>query len=94
MLSVVAMGMLLIGRRADRRHGSRGATPTIARHPHPSDRPPTPIAPRSLSTTLIRLNVLAHDAVRLHVRNRADTRARESARVRHVQTHTHTCLCV
>lgn len=35
MLSVVAMGMLLIGRRADRRHGSRGATPTIARRPHP-----------------------------------------------------------
>lgn len=35
MLSVVAMGMLLIGRRADRRHGSRGATPTIARRPRP-----------------------------------------------------------
>lgn len=82
MLSVVAMGMLLIGRRADRRHGSRGATPTIARRPHPSvsrtDRHPLlSLAP---SATLIRLNVLAHDAVCLHVRPRAaDTRARESA---------------
>lgn len=78
MLSVVAMGMLLIGRRADRRHGSRGATPTIARRPRPSvprtDRHPLlPLVlslslTHSLSTTLIRLNVLAHDAVGLHAR--------------------------
>lgn len=60
MLSVVAMGMLLIGRRADRRHGSRGATPTIACRLHlsytlprpppppppPSHLPPTPLSPR------------------------------------------------
>lgn len=54
----------------------------------PADRPSLP-ATLALSTTLIRLNVLAHDAARLHVRPCADTRARESARVR---THTHTCL--
>lgn len=47
MLSVVAMGMLLIGRRADRRHGSRGATPTIARPRTPtSTPPPSPDSPR------------------------------------------------
>lgn len=50
MLSVVAMGMLLIGRRADRRHGSRGATPTIARPrapPTTRQRPlPPPPSPR------------------------------------------------
>lgn len=51
MLSVVAMGMLLIGRRADRRHGSRGATPTIARpRAPPTTRqrplPPPPPSPR------------------------------------------------
>jgi len=47
MLSVVAMGMLLIGRRADRRHGSRGATPTIARRPHPYRGPTaTPCRPQ------------------------------------------------
>lgn len=73
MLSVVAMGMLLIGRRADRRHGSRGATPTIARRPHPvpRNRPrvfyPGPAILFTLATTLIRLNVLAHDAIRLHM---------------------------
>lgn len=74
MLSVVAMGMLLIGRRADRRHGSRGATPTIAHRPRPTCPPRTPTAATpccpSLSQylTLVRLNVLAHDAIRLHVR--------------------------
>jgi hypothetical protein len=67
MLSVVAMGMLLIGRRADRRHGSRGATPTIARRPRPyrgtDCRPLPPSVPPS------------HDAARLHVRSRRHARA-------------------
>lgn len=45
MLSVVAMGILLIGRRADRRHGSRGATPTIARPRAPPTARQRPLLP-------------------------------------------------
>lgn len=100
MLSVVAMGMLLIGRRADRRHGSRGATPTIARRPRPSvprtDRHPLLPLVLSLSLTLSVPPSFASTCSHtmqlacMHVRSRADTRARESARVRRI--HTHTCL--
>jgi len=66
-----------------------------ARAPRSREPVATPCC-RSLNTTLIRLNVLAHDAVHLHVRPRADTRARESARVRgiHTHTHTHTHVCL
>lgn len=94
MLSVVAMGMLLIGRRADRRHGSRGATPTIARRPHPVPRNrsrvllPSPLfsspsLPPSCSRTMQFACTCVHPL--------ADTHARTYS-LTHI--YTHVCLTV
>lgn len=103
MLSVVAMAMLLIGRRADRRHGSRGATPTIARHPRPyrgyrlchHSSPPPPPPP---ANPLHRPRYLpSHDAARLLARMMpTDTFARATPHdcglarcTLHTHTHAH-----
>lgn len=75
--------------RESRRHSDYCPPPAPL---DPADRPPSPCPPLSLSVpaTLIRLNVPAHDAIRLHVRPRADTRVHVNPH--ECETHTHTCL--
>lgn len=60
--------------RESRRH-SDYCPPLAPLGPSRTDR--HPLLSLALSTTLIRFNVLAHDAIRLHVRRHADTRARD-----------------